>query len=338
MIFDLLFITISIFSTIGLYFIIRWSLKKNQQKAKERIKQLFAATGCSIFIIWNLLLLLVPAGNQLHEIIRLPRHFWMINNTLELVEHDRIVYGKHANQYCHIMHPSLDSSPKNTVIFFVHGGGWSVGGPYQHHYLAKIFSDLGYTVVLPAYRLAPTFSYEHLNDDLDQSLQVSLNYIDSIRSQPQHLIIGGVSAGANLATLLAFDEQRWQSTKHSRNRLKGVFSLAGALNLDKMPFSVALKEYAGKKDGTTFQKANPINYINKSDTFELLCIHGNKDGLCSLGNAKSFHEKMKNIHPNLSRLHILDKATHLDLGAGWYYHSPSERGQKKVLIEWIQKL
>jgi hypothetical protein len=74
MIFDLLFITISIFSTIGLYFIIRWSLKKNQQKAKERIKQLFAATGCSIFIIWNLLLLLVPAGNQLHEIIRLPRH------------------------------------------------------------------------------------------------------------------------------------------------------------------------------------------------------------------------------------------------------------------------
>ncbi len=47
---------------------------------------------------------------------------------------------------------------------------------------------------------------------------------------------------------------------------------------------------------------------------------------------------MKRTHPTSSTLYILDQGTHLDLGAGWYYHTASERGQKKVLLDWIQLL
>lgn len=338
MIYDLFFILISTCSLVGLILFARlYKLHKKQSVSKQFLNLLLTCIA-SFFIFWNSLLLFTPSGTSLHEILRLPRHFWMLNHDLGQIKHERIVYGNHSNQYCHIIHPSKQIKARNKIVFFIHGGGWRIGGPHQHHYLAKLLSNLGYTIVLPAYRLTPQYSYPHINQDISSALQTSLNYLDSLHQQKQNLIIGGVSAGANLAALLAFDKPRWDSIDYSRERLKGFFSLAGVLNLDLVSSNAALQSYAGPKEGSFFQKANPINYVDTSDHFKLLCIHGNKDGLCGLANAQSFYQKMKRTHPTSSTLYILDQGTHLDLGAGWYYHTASERGQKKVLLDWIQLL
>jgi acetyl esterase len=104
---------------------------------------------------------------------------------------DDIVLGRHGNIPIRRYRCDKQSSPTDSQIVFIHGGGFILGSLDSHDDIcAEICDATGLDTVSIDYRLSPEYSHPvHLDDVVDA-------YLKTWRSNS---IVVGVSAGANLA-------------------------------------------------------------------------------------------------------------------------------------------
>lgn len=89
-------------------------------------------------------------------------------------------------------------SPRGVLVYY-HGGGWVIGTPDQFDTLARrLAAHTGCTVVLPDYRLAPENVYPAAANDAWDVLTWAAQRFPS-----RPLLVGGDSAGGNLAAIVA---------------------------------------------------------------------------------------------------------------------------------------
>ena len=107
--------------------------------------------------------------------------------------------------------PSLDSNALSLVIL-LHGGGFvfgSVDGYYDH--VARVLcQDTPCRVLSLDYRLAPENKFPAASDDALAALRWARAQAQTLRIDPERIVIAGGSAGANLAAVTALrnrDEQ-----------------------------------------------------------------------------------------------------------------------------------
>ena len=334
MLFDICFYTLLLLTSFGSYKIIKSAAAKN--KFIKVLKFLFVLFTASLWL-GILLQLVLPKGSKYQEVVHLPRHLWILDHgdLEDGLNKQKITYGKHPKQY-YQYYPAIENSAnKNTIIVYIHGGGWCLGSPEQHGYLAHLLQKEGYTLVLPAYRLAPEFGYQDLQDDINSALLHALNFTKEQGIDKPKIILGGTSAGANLASLLAYDDDRWMKLGLDRSILKGAFSIVGALNTAKMEQTFTLLNYTGPADSKSYPLANPLTWISPQDTFPFLCLHGKKDGLVAYAAVEEFCNKLEQTVPDVLNLKAYDNATHIELGAAWYYDKKNNFGHDKVLINWL---
>ncbi|MFT5645573.1 MAG: acetyl esterase/lipase [Aureispira sp.] len=337
MLFDIFFYTLLILTSLVSYKILKSTAAKN--KFLKVFKFLFVLFTASLYLLL-LLQWVLPKGSKYQEAVYLPRHLWMLDyaNFEDGLNKQKVAYGKHPKQYYHY-YPALEASQKkNTVIIYLHGGGWCLGSPNQHRYLAHLLQKEGYTLVFPAYRLTPEFGYKELQEDVNKALLHSLDFVKGQGIDNPKIILGGSSAGANLASLLAYDENRWANLGLDRSILKGTFSIVGALNTAEMEQTFTLLNYTGQADSESYPLANPLTWISPQDTFPFLCLHGKKDGLVDYAAVASFCNKLEQTVPNVLTLKAYENATHLGLGAAWYYDKQANLGQDTVLINWLDSV
>lgn len=288
----------------------------------------------SILLILFFLFLLLPKGNNLHEILHIP-NFWIRNFTApkdNLVTH-KIKFGNKRKQYFLLHLPKKNQPIKKQVILYFHGGGWMAGTPEILNAAAQVFADQGYISVFSNYRKAPINAYPEMREDISNCLKRLNEYLIQEKFEIDQFIIGGVSAGANLAALLAFDKIELAKTGISSSQIKGVFLSGAPVDISQMKWSFPLYFYAGKRTGMNFKKANPINYLSEKASIPVLLIHGNRDGLVPYRNITPFITKLKSINPNLVRLHFIDKGTHMDT-ASWSYQDNDIR---KAILSWLKE-
>jgi acetyl esterase/lipase len=334
MLFDIVFYTLLVLTSFGSYKIIKSTAAKN--KFFKLLKFLFVLFTASL---WILLLAqwILPKGSKYQEAAHLPRHLWMLDYAEfeDGINKQKIAYGKHPKQY-YQYYPALEGSKKkNTIILYLHGGGWCLGSPNQHRYLAYLLQKEGYTLVFSAYRLTPEFGYQDLQEDVNSALLHALNFTKEQGINNPQVILGGTSAGGNLASLLAYDENRWVELGLDRSILKGVFSIVGALNTAAMEQTFTMLDYTGAADSETYPLANPLNWISAQDTFPFLCLHGKKDGLVNYAAVEAFCTKLNQTVPNVLSLNSYEDGTHLEVGAAWYYDKQANLGQDTMLTNWL---
>ena len=338
MLFDLFFFTLLFLTSLGSYKIIKSAATQNKfLKVLKFLLVLFTAS------LWLVLILqwVLPKGSKYQEAVHLPRHLWLLDyaDFEDGINKQKITYGKHPKQY-YQYYPALEGSQKkNTIILYLHGGGWCLGSPNQHRYFAHFLQQEGYTLVFPAYRLTPEFGYKDLQEDVNNALLHTLNFVKEQGINHPKIILGGTSAGGNLASLLAYDENRWANLGLDRSLLlKGTFSIVGALNTSEMEQTFTLLDYTGQAKSKSYQLANPVNWISPQDTFPFLCLHGKKDGLVSYAAVEGFCNKLKQTVPNVLDFKTYENATHIGLGAAWYYDKSANLGQDTVLTNWLEKV
>jgi acetyl esterase len=96
-----------------------------------------------------------------------------------------------------------EQSPLPT-FFSLHGGGWFQGDLDTAEVEAgPMTGDLGCLTVLPDYRLAPEHPFPTPLDDCVAAYEWMLANADELGVDPDRLVVGGQSAGANLAAALA---------------------------------------------------------------------------------------------------------------------------------------
>lgn len=90
------------------------------------------------------------------------------------------------------------------VFVYYHGGGWVIGGGIdQYDALGrKLAVATSCAVVLVDYRLAPEHRYPAAVDDADLALQWTSDRVADIAGRDVPIVVGGDSAGGNLAAVV----------------------------------------------------------------------------------------------------------------------------------------
>lgn len=89
-------------------------------------------------------------------------------------------------------------SPRGTVLLYLHGGAYLIGGPNTHRAICAHLAKRGQMAVCALdYRLAPEHQYPAARDDALAAFQALLE----LGYTPEQIVIGGDSAGGNLSLI-----------------------------------------------------------------------------------------------------------------------------------------
>jgi acetyl esterase/lipase len=93
------------------------------------------------------------------------------------------------------------------VVFWLHGGGWEGGDKTEVQLKPQWFMDQGFVFVAPNYRLLADVDMGTLIGDVAKSFAWVQKHIAEYGGNPQRVLVGGHSAGAQLAAIICTDER-----------------------------------------------------------------------------------------------------------------------------------
>jgi arylformamidase len=102
-------------------------------------------------------------------------------------------------------------SPPNAknlpVVFWIHGGGWQAGDKSDVKLKPQWFMDKGFVFVSTNYRLLPGVDMGTLIRDVAKAFGWIHQHIAEYGGDPKRVLVGGHSAGAQLAAIICTDER-----------------------------------------------------------------------------------------------------------------------------------
>jgi arylformamidase len=113
------------------------------------------------------------------------------------------------------------------VVFWIHGGGWQAGDKSDVKIKPQWFMGRGFVFVSTNYRLLPAVEMGTLIRDVAQSLRWVQDHIAEYGGDPSRIVVGGHSAGAQLAAILCTDEKYLKEQGVSFSVLKGCIPVDG---------------------------------------------------------------------------------------------------------------
>jgi acetyl esterase/lipase len=163
-----------------------------------------------------------------------------------------VVYGTDdkAKQNLDIYTPA---NAKNApVLFWIHGGGWQVGDKSEVQKKPEWFVQRGYVFVSINYRLLPAVEMEALTRDVAKAFKWVQDHIAEHGGNPKHVVVGGHSAGAQLAALICTDDRWLKAEGVSFDVLKGCIPVDG--DTYDIPAIIELAETRWRTHGLTPSK------------------------------------------------------------------------------------
>lgn len=241
-------------------------------------------------------------------------------------------YGENKRQYYRVFY---GDNKKKPVIYFIHGGGWWHGSPRMYSSIGKFFCDLGYTVVLPGYRLAPKYKYPDQINDIFKVLEHFNNNEETNCYNKNNIIVMGFSAGGELAANIVFNKSMQNKYNIDKNKFKGFISMSGVLDFNECTSvysKILLYNYI--KDKTYRNNINPVDLIDKKTEIPVLCLHGNKDPIINIRTSKSFIKKL-NALGGPGEFYIVKGKHHSDITNLVMGHGQNE---SKKIVSFIEEI
>ena len=144
------------------------------------------------------------------------------------VERD-VPYAEPAKerQVLDIYAPDDAEQKKLPVVFWIHGGGWQTGDKSDVGRKPQFFVDRGYVFVSTNYRLYPNVEMGELIRDVAKSLGWVHRNIAQHGGDPRRILVGGHSAGAQLAALISIDDRYLKAEGVPFTALRGCIPVDG---------------------------------------------------------------------------------------------------------------
>ncbi len=118
-----------------------------------------------------------------------------------------IVYAEPASPL-HRLDVYASPFAKNApVVFWIHGGGWQAGDKSDVAEKPRFFVEKGFVFVSVNYRLLPKVEMIDIVRDVAKSFRWVHDHIAEYGGDPKRVLVGGHSAGAQLAALLCTDDR-----------------------------------------------------------------------------------------------------------------------------------
>ena len=202
------------------------------------------------------------------------------------------------------------SKPSKKVIIFFYGGNWDSGEKENYKFVAQSLASAGHIVVIPNYRVYPDVLFPELMIDPALIAKWVKTNIHQYGGDANQVFLGGHSAGAHIAVMLAVNPEYLASVSLKPSDFVGVIGLAGPY--DFLPLtSNRLKTIFGNKEQQW--KSQPINFVDGKNPPLLLAV-GLKDGTVWPRNSYNLAKK---INANDGKVKVVEFAEygHIDMVA-----------------------
>ena len=128
----------------------------------------------------------------------------------------------------HVLDVYAPASAKNLpVVFWIHGGGWQTGDKANVQEKPKFFLEQGFVFVSINHRLLPEVDMGSLIGDVAKAFGWVQKHIADYGGDPQRVLVGGHSSGAQLATLICTDDRYLKAEGASFQSLIGCVPVDG---------------------------------------------------------------------------------------------------------------
>jgi arylformamidase len=142
-----------------------------------------------------------------------------------------VAYGNDYWQRLDIYLPQeLRDTRPMPVLCYLHGGAWSNGCKEWMGFLAPVLVDLPMIFVSLSYRRAPQVRMPEIAADCFDALAWVHRNIAAQGGDPHRLYVGGHSAGAHLAALLALRTDLLESRGIPPGAIRGCFPTSGTFD------------------------------------------------------------------------------------------------------------
>ncbi len=157
------------------------------------------------------------------------------------------------------------------VLFFVHGGAWTVGSRWEHGMAGRLFAKNGVGVVLISYRLSPQVQHPGHIQDVARAFAWTHKNIGKYGGRADEIFVSGQSAGGHLAALLATNEEYLKGEQLSLKDIKGVIPISGVYS-----FRPGELEWVIGKGKDAAESASPLKHVSGKEP-PFLIIYAEKE-------------------------------------------------------------
>ncbi|MEY2857434.1 MAG: Lipase 2 [Cyanobacteriota bacterium] len=174
------------------------------------------------------------------------------------------------------------TSGKHPALITIYGGAWRQGNPSDYETFSRYMAAQGYCVIAVDYRHAPEYRFPTQLEDVKTALNYIRDRADQWEIDLQRVALMGRSAGAQLATIIAYENQ-------SAINFKAIVDYYSPVNLvhgyrhpptpDPINTRQVLEDFLGGTPETElelYHQASPINYV-RANLIPSLLIYGGRD-------------------------------------------------------------
>lgn len=186
-----------------------------------------------------------------------------------------VVYGSHPRQQVDLFMPD-NPMGEATLVFYIHGGGWSRGNHRMVDAKPAHFTAQGHVFASAGYRVLPDAPVEQQAADLGAALRAVRAQAEDYGFDPARIVLMGHSAGAHLAALVATDPQY---AGDAFGALRGVvlidgggYDIALALTMPEMEAPLIYRDVFGT-DPARHKALSPLTHVGGRDVPNWLVLH-----------------------------------------------------------------
>ena len=203
-----------------------------------------------------------------------------------------IAYGTQERQRLDIYLPARQ--PRNApMVLFFYGGNWNSGAKADYQFVGEAFASRGFVTVIADYRLYPQVRFPDFVHDSARAFAWVHTNIAKHGGNPARIFVGGHSAGAYNAAMLAFAPVYLEAASVAPGAVKGLIGLAGPYDFIPLTGDVT-KAVFGFPD--TPRNTQPINFVGTATSARLppvLLLTAPDDTVVKPGNSERLAAKLR---------------------------------------------
>lgn len=204
-----------------------------------------------------------------------------------------IAFGPHSRHRLDVYRPAGSSPGPNSApspcLLFLYGGRWSSGHRTDYAFVGRSLARRGIITVVADYRLYPEVRFPAFVEDAARALAFVQERAREFGTTPQRIAVGGHSAGAHIASLLALnaDFRRYPSGNAHVPSLKAeapaaVVGISGPY--DFLPLGDDIRDIFGPESG--HRDSQPIHWAGPGKP-PFLLLHGEEDRTVGKRNSRN---------------------------------------------------
>ncbi len=253
------------------------------------------------------------------DILSIPPYHRALAQKTVAVQWERLSFGEHHRQQglLAVQH----DEPEAPLAVWIHGGGWQFGRPQLLEAFGDYFASRGFHVWMPSHRRLFRFRGADLVDDLVAGLARVAEALPPRRdasdgpTQPRPVLLGGMSSGGQLATLLALRPSLWAGTTLTT---AGLIVCGAPLSLGHLGRSPTRRRLAGAPASARWCEIDALYHLDHVPQFPAVQLHGTSDGLVPFACGLAFASEAKRLGWDALKFVPLPGGDHLS-AARWIF-------------------